>query len=65
MSVNLLHRNAFGLAEGLVVLFPRRETSGSISGKALSTDAQLKSAGGSVSADSSQKDPASDKNGMT
>ncbi|KAI7799641.1 FGFR1 oncogene partner isoform X3 [Triplophysa rosa] len=41
---------------------PRRETSGSISGKALSMDAQLKSAGGSVSADSSQKDPASDKN---
>ncbi|XP_057209538.1 FGFR1 oncogene partner isoform X5 [Triplophysa rosa] len=39
-----------------------RETSGSISGKALSMDAQLKSAGGSVSADSSQKDPASDKN---
>ncbi|XP_056621046.1 FGFR1 oncogene partner isoform X4 [Triplophysa dalaica] len=41
---------------------PRRETSGSFSGKALSTDAQLKSTGGSVSADSSQKDPASDKN---
>ncbi|XP_056621048.1 FGFR1 oncogene partner isoform X5 [Triplophysa dalaica] len=39
-----------------------RETSGSFSGKALSTDAQLKSTGGSVSADSSQKDPASDKN---
>lgn len=65
MAVRLLHRNAFSLAESLVIPFPRRETSGSISGKAFSTDAQLKSAGGSVSADSSLKDPAFDKNGIT
>ncbi|XP_051952272.1 FGFR1 oncogene partner isoform X2 [Xyrauchen texanus] len=42
---------------------PRRDNSGSISGKALIANVQLKSAGGSSSAESSQRDPVSDKNG--
>ncbi|XP_051952274.1 FGFR1 oncogene partner isoform X4 [Xyrauchen texanus] len=40
-----------------------RDNSGSISGKALIANVQLKSAGGSSSAESSQRDPVSDKNG--
>ncbi|XP_077076020.1 centrosomal protein 43 isoform X5 [Siphateles boraxobius] len=44
---------------------PRREGSGSSLGKAFTTDAQLKSAGGSISAESSQKDHSSDKNGTS
>ncbi|XP_056096059.1 FGFR1 oncogene partner isoform X2 [Rhinichthys klamathensis goyatoka] len=43
----------------------RREGSGSSLGKAFTTDAQLKSAGGSISAESSQKDHSSDKNGTS
>ncbi|XP_067273677.1 FGFR1 oncogene partner isoform X2 [Pseudorasbora parva] len=43
----------------------RREDSGSSLGKAFTTDAQLKSAGGSISAESSQKDHSSDKNGTS
>ncbi|XP_051501223.1 centrosomal protein 43-like isoform X6 [Myxocyprinus asiaticus] len=42
---------------------PRRDSSGSISGKALLANVQLKSTGGSSSAESSQRDPVSDKNG--
>ncbi|XP_077076025.1 centrosomal protein 43 isoform X10 [Siphateles boraxobius] len=42
-----------------------REGSGSSLGKAFTTDAQLKSAGGSISAESSQKDHSSDKNGTS
>ncbi|XP_067273683.1 FGFR1 oncogene partner isoform X7 [Pseudorasbora parva] len=42
-----------------------REDSGSSLGKAFTTDAQLKSAGGSISAESSQKDHSSDKNGTS
>ncbi|KAK7132965.1 hypothetical protein R3I94_015003 [Phoxinus phoxinus] len=44
---------------------PRREGSGSGLGRAFTTDAQLKSAGGSVSAESSRKDHSSDKNGSS
>ncbi|XDV42277.1 hypothetical protein PO909_010974 [Leuciscus waleckii] len=44
---------------------PRREGSGSSLGKAFATDAQLKSVGGSISAESSQKDHSSDKNGTS
>ncbi|XP_051501221.1 centrosomal protein 43-like isoform X4 [Myxocyprinus asiaticus] len=40
-----------------------RDSSGSISGKALLANVQLKSTGGSSSAESSQRDPVSDKNG--
>ncbi|KAK7132966.1 hypothetical protein R3I94_015003 [Phoxinus phoxinus] len=42
-----------------------REGSGSGLGRAFTTDAQLKSAGGSVSAESSRKDHSSDKNGSS
>ncbi|XP_055042223.2 centrosomal protein 43 isoform X5 [Misgurnus anguillicaudatus] len=44
---------------------PRRGASGSISGKAFSTDALLRSTGGSISGESSRIDPASDKNGTS
>lgn len=44
-------------------LFFRREGLGSSLGKAFAIDAQLKSTGGSISAESSQKDHSSDKNG--
>ncbi|XP_065112901.1 centrosomal protein 43 isoform X1 [Paramisgurnus dabryanus] len=44
---------------------PRRGASGSISGKAFSTDALLRSTGGSISGESSKIDPASDKNGTS
>nr|XP_055042224.1 FGFR1 oncogene partner isoform X5 [Misgurnus anguillicaudatus] len=43
----------------------RRGASGSISGKAFSTDALLRSTGGSISGESSRIDPASDKNGTS
>ncbi|XP_039548622.1 FGFR1 oncogene partner isoform X2 [Pimephales promelas] len=43
----------------------RREGSGSGFGKAFTTDALLKSAGGSISAESSQKDHSSAKNGTS
>nr|XP_055042225.1 FGFR1 oncogene partner isoform X6 [Misgurnus anguillicaudatus] len=42
-----------------------RGASGSISGKAFSTDALLRSTGGSISGESSRIDPASDKNGTS
>ncbi|XP_065112906.1 centrosomal protein 43 isoform X6 [Paramisgurnus dabryanus] len=42
-----------------------RGASGSISGKAFSTDALLRSTGGSISGESSKIDPASDKNGTS
>ncbi|XP_051732319.1 FGFR1 oncogene partner isoform X5 [Ctenopharyngodon idella] len=44
---------------------PRREGLGSSLGKAFAIDAQLKSTGGSISAESSQKDHSSDKNGTS